>query len=181
MKRAPCLLSYCVLLIGCRSASLPATTDPALDNLLTKINERLQLMEAVARVKYQKKLPIADAAREEEMLERLAVKAKDVSFDPQSARWFFAAQIQAAKMVQEHHVQRWSAQAEPDPGNAEDLAVLRDRIDRLNDELIAALVEFRKHSFKRAQIEERAQRLIQGPGIDSTVRITAIRPLLERE
>lgn len=138
-------------------------------------------MEAVARIKYQQKLPIADSVREEEMLRRLEAKAMDASLPPKSTRWFFAAQIQAAKFVQESHLQRWQAQAEPDLGQAEDLAVLRERIDRLNDELIAALVEFRKHTSNRSRIEERARALIQGPGIDETVRTTAIRPLLEHD
>ena len=179
MRAMGSLILVSFAIAGCQSQQ-PAATDPALDHLLTKINERLALMEAVARNKYRKGLPAADSAREEEMLRAIAVKAEQAGLPPTNARWFFAAQIQAAKFVQESYFRRWK-EGGADAGQVEDLATLRERINQLNDELIAALGEFRKQPPARNRIEERARILIQGEAIDDAVRATAIRPLLEKD
>ena len=169
-------------LFGCQSQKpAPAAADPTLDQLLTKINERLALMEAVARSKYRKGLPAGDYHREQAMLQALDAKALDAALEPKFIRWFFAFQIEAAKRVQENHFRRWKSEGVSGANEVEDIGKLRERIDLLNDELIVALVEFRKHRANRNQIEERARVLIQGEGIDDAVRANAIRPLLELE
>jgi chorismate mutase-like protein len=178
MRSFSLFLAVGLALTGCRSQD-QAPVDPALDHLLSKMNERLILMEAVAKTKYRRGLPASDAAREETMLRALEAKAKEVSLKPTTVRWFFAAQIEAAKLVQENHFRRWKAEGGPDVGHEEDIFQLRKQIDQLNDELIAGLIEFRKHLTTRKRIEDRARELIKGEGIDDAVRSTAIRPLLE--
>jgi chorismate mutase-like protein len=180
MRSSLYVFAVSLVLTGCRSQERPPA-EPALDHLLGKMNERLNLMEAVARTKYRNGLPAADAAREETMLRALEVKAKEASLPPNTVRWFFAAQFEAAKLVQENLFHRWQADGAPTEGNDDDIFQLRQRIDQLNDELIKALIDFRKLKMGRKQIEERARELIQGAGIDDSVRSTAIRPLLERE
>ena len=61
-------------LAGCQS-NRPAPADIALDAVLAKMNERLGMMEAVARHKYRNGMPTADASREEAMLRGLEAKA----------------------------------------------------------------------------------------------------------
>lgn len=172
------LVTFGFILTGCRTP-VQAPADPALDHLLSKMNERLVLMEAVAKTKYRRGLPASDTVREESMLRALEAQAQETSLKPTTVRWFFAAQIEAAKLVQENHFRRWKAEGGPDAGHEEDIFKLRKQIDQLNEELIAGLVEFRKHLTTRKRIEDRARELIRGEGIDDAVRSTAIRPLLE--
>src|SRR5262245_39394913 len=62
-------------LSGCRPRS--STSSAALDRLLNLMRERLVLMHEVARWKWTEKRPIADPARERDLLDRLAARARD--------------------------------------------------------------------------------------------------------
>lgn len=173
------ILLVSFLTVGCCARNQPPA-NPALDHLLAKMNERLALMEKVAATKFRKGLPAADKSREETMLRAIEAKARDSDLPPTVVRWFFAAQIEAAKLVQENYFRHWKEAGEP-PADNGDIFELRQRIDQLNDELIALLRDYRKQPATRGRIEERARELIRGDGIDDAVRTTAIRPLLERD
>ena len=166
------------LLAGCNTAATNNRGEPALDHLLTKMNERLALMESVAKYKWTTAKPIADPDREAVLLSAMEEKAKASQFSPKDARWFFAAQIEAAKALQENHHLRWKQDEQTVPKEAADLAELRRRIDAVNDELLAALIEYRKHPVDRALVRRKASDLIVGEGINERVRSLAIQPLL---
>lgn len=180
MRRLSFLYVILLAVSGCASPKTQApASEPALDTILMKMNQRLALMEQVALFKYRKGLPAEDLAREQSMLNGLADRAAP-SLTPTAVRWFFSAQVQAAKMVQENHFHYWREHGAP-PDETPEMAKIREQIDAVNDDLIQALAAFRQHRPKRQRIQERAGELIRGNGIDDAVRSAAIRPLLEVE
>jgi chorismate mutase len=176
---------YSLLIIigvgGCQTAAPTAPApDLALDSILQKINERLALMESVAAYKRQQQKPVEDPTREAALLRDVEAKAASYQLSPKNVNSFFRAQIEAAKVVQENHLRRWSEEHRK-PDAPSDLNRLRQQIDRLNDELLAALTEWRKLPRDRTSIEKRAKELILGEGIDDKARSVAIQPLLEQD
>lgn len=168
------------ILAGCREVAPPAPTpaDPAVEAVLRKINERLALMEEVAAYKWAHGKEIDDPQREESMLRDLEAQAADHGLSPLSVRWFFSAQVEAAKQTQQNLHRHWG-EAAIAPDAPADLSDVRRKIDTVNNELLAAFAEARKKPPSRALIENVARAVIVGPGIDQKVRTTAIRPLLE--
>ena len=99
------------------------------------------------------------------------------------ARAFFAAQIEAAKLIQRADFRRWEADPPLPDAPAPDLATdLRPRIDGLNRDLLAALSRavprLRRDKGAGARILIRADTLLSGDGIDAAARVAAIRPLI---
>jgi hypothetical protein len=93
-------------------------------------------------------------------------------------RSFFAAQLEAARLVQQADFDRWKANKQ-EPFADKGLAVLRQRIDDLNRELIDALAELRPWLSGRTvqqALPQRAEEILTGNGL-AGVRETAIAPL----
>jgi chorismate mutase-like protein len=193
------LLGFFVLLLaGCgprpRDTPLPPTirhTGPAQETaappeavgrLLQLMRDRLALMHDVARSKWNSRRPVADLAREKAMLEDMAERGRAHGLDPAQTRAFFAAQVEAAKGVQEDDTRRWQAEGRGPFENPPDLPALRRRIDTLNLDLLAALASARPllhEEALRAAIPRWAEKAIAGEGISDAVRATAIRPLVQ--
>ena len=99
--------------------------------------------------------------------------------DPELVRSFFAAQMEAARLVQQADFDRWKANQQEPFADTTSLAVLRQRIDQLNRELIDALAEVRPwlsgQTVKQA-LPQRADEILTGNGL-ADVRETAIAPL----
>jgi chorismate mutase len=169
-----------VTLSGCRNDPGPPANDPAIDTVLERINDRLVLMEEVAKVKRKAGAPIADPKREQELIEKVKAQAEKHGLTPLGVQWFFLAQIEAAKHVQKNLLSRWKEEgAAPEPTAT--LEQLRQRIDIADEELLRALAEARKHPPAPSQIRRRANEIITAPFVDEKARATAIRPLLEKE
>src|SRR3954451_5733476 len=112
MKRR--LLPYliCLSIIpGCRPAPVPsaAPRTAALDELFGLMRDRLEVMHDVVRWKWGAGSPIEDPAREAALLDDLAERGKVLGLTPGATRAFFAAQIEAAKLVQRDDIRRWTA------------------------------------------------------------------------
>lgn len=156
--------------------------DPTIDRLLARMNERLALMPDVARWKRQAKRPVTDPAREAALLAEVADRGAARGFDPAFVRRFFAAQIDAAKEVQQAALDRWKTDGGGPVGPVRDLAALRVRIDRLNaaliDALVAADAALADVSVRRA-LPARARRLLTAAGVTDRVRAIAVAPLVE--
>lgn len=166
-----------------RPAAAEAVPDQAIDRLLELMRSRLDIMHQVAHGKWISKAPIEDPAREAALLEDIARRGVALGLDPAATRAFFAAQIEAAKLVQQTDLARWAADGRPPGGEAPDLArVLRPRIDSLNRALLAALAEAGVRPAKDAEaarrLRGRAESLLIGECIDEAVRAAAIRPLI---
>jgi chorismate mutase len=146
------------------------------------MRQRLLLMHDVARWKWNSKKPIADPAREHAFLEDIAERARRADLDPAWTRSFFAAQIEAAKLIQEADFRTWTAeQRGPFPDAADLSKSLRPRIDEVSHDLLGALVDLRPRRNDeqfRTIIQDRAPSVLTGRGIDDVVRRTALKPLV---
>ena len=191
MRRTSLPLLLCLSTIpACRPAPTPAppaaaevVTDPAFDRLLGLMRDRLAVMHDVARRKWADQSPIEDPGREATLLRDVADRGNALGLDPSTTRAFFAAQIEAAKLVQRADFRRWDADPPTPDSEAPDLVgVLRPRIDALNRDLLAALAQavprLRSDEDASARLRARADELLAGDGIDAAVRAAAIRPIL---
>src|SRR5262249_7834217 len=84
--------------------------DPAtLDRLLRLMEQRLALMHEVARWKWNAGQPVTDPQREPELLHSVVERGRGKGLDPDLVRPFFAAQLEAARFVQQADFDRWQA------------------------------------------------------------------------
>jgi chorismate mutase len=150
----------------------------AIDTLLQRMQQRLALMHDVARVKWNTKRPILDADRERVMLKDVVELGRLHHLDADRTRAFFTAQIEAAALIQEADFQRWQDERQPPFADVPDLTTLRQRIDQLNGELLAALAAARPYlgtAEGQKQLGSRSQEALGGFAVP--VREAAVRPL----
>jgi chorismate mutase len=151
----------------------------ALDRLLRLMGQRLALMHDVARWKWNAGQPITDPRREQELLHSVVERGRGKGLDPDLVRSFFAAQLGAARHVQQADFERWNANKQEPFAGTTSLAVLRQRIDDLNRELINALAELHpwlSGRTVRQALPQRAEEILTGNGV-ADVREMAIAPL----
>jgi chorismate mutase-like protein len=164
---------------GCQPADVPVAPrrDLAdLDRLLRLMERRLALMHEVARWKWNAAKPITDPERERELLQSVVERGRVKGLDADRVRSFFAAQMEAARLVQQADFDRWAAKKQEPFAGTTSLAVLRLQIDNLNRELIDALVEVRPGLTVQQALPQRAEEILTGNGM-AGVRETAIAPL----
>jgi chorismate mutase len=167
---------------GCRPANVPISPgrDLAdLDRLLRLMEQRLALMHDVAQWKWSEGEPITDPERERELLLSVVERGRAKGLDPDLVRSFFAAQMAAARLVQQADFDRWSAKEQRPFADTTSLTVLRQRIDQLNRGLIDALVEVSPRlsgPTVQQALPRRAEEILTGNGL-AGVRETAIAPL----
>lgn len=128
---------------GCRPApkQVPPTesSTQTVVHLVGLMRQRLDLMGDVARWKWNHEKPIADPAREKELLDEVSDRAAKRGLDRDLVRRFFAAQIEAAKLIQQAEHNRWRAAGQKTFADVPSLDELRRRIDTLNAGLLDAL------------------------------------------
>jgi chorismate mutase-like protein len=124
----------------------------ALGALERKIRERLDLMHEVARAKWNARRPVRDPEREAALLNDMIERGRALQLDPDFTRDFFTAQIEAAVRIQQADFQQWERDQQPPFSDAPSLAVLRERIDTLNQELLVALARARAERRSSANI-----------------------------
>jgi chorismate mutase len=169
---------------GCRPASVPVKPRrpdlATLDRLLRLMQQRLVLMHDVARWKWNKDLPITDPKRERELLQKVVELGRGKGLEADLVRSFFAAQMEAARLIQQADFERFKANKQKPFAGTKSLAVLRQRIDELNRELIDALAEVHltlsEPSVQQQALPQRAEEILTGNGL-AEVRETAIAPL----
>ncbi len=175
------LLLLSLAILGCRlGGGVPAARrDLAnLDRLLHLMEHRLTLMHDVARWKWNAGRPIADPDRERALLRSVVERGQGKGLDPNLLRSFFAAQMEAARLVQQANFDRWKEKKEKPP-TGKSLAELRKEIDQLNGELIDALAEVVPRLSRpevQRDLPQRAREILTGDGLDD-VRARAIAPL----
>lgn len=168
---------------GCAVYSIsrtPATraTPADIDALLDLMRQRLNLMHEVARWKWNAGKPIADPARERELLDRVATRGRVFGLPEDFVRRFFAAQIEAGKRIQGADFARWRAAGQGGFTGIRDLAAVRGQIDALNERLLAVLAKAAAGPIPPDSALQRAERLLVGDGIDEGVRSIVVAPLL---
>lgn len=141
------------LLAGPASATSERFADSAADvrEVADLIAARLELMEPVAAWKHAHSVAVTDAAREAKVLEATVRQAQALGVDPGPARDLFELQMQLARRIQEHHLQRWRTGGTRN-GPLRDLdSDLRPALDRIGANLLLAiylaLPEFEREDF----------------------------------
>ena len=176
------LLVVSVAASGCRPAELPIAPRSELfhlDRLLRLMEQRLALMHDVARWKWKAGKPIEDPKRESESLQVVVERSRGKGIHPDLVRSFFAAQMAAARLVQQADFDRWKAKEQEPLADTASLEVLRQRIDQLNGELIDALADvspWLSGLTVQQALPQRAEEILSGNGLAS-VRDTTIAPL----
>jgi chorismate mutase-like protein len=176
------LLMVALTVGGCRPADVPDRPGrdlAALDRLLRLMAQRLALMHDVARWKWNARQPVTDSKRERALLQSVVARGQDKGLEPDLVRLFFAAQIKAARLVQQADFDRWKASKQQSFADTTSLAMLRQRIDEVNRELIHALAEVCPRLAERTvqqALPRRAEEILTGDGL-AEVRETAIAPL----
>ncbi|MFF4604705.1 chorismate mutase [Streptomyces sp. NPDC001339] len=101
--------------------------------------ERLALGDLVAAAKWGTGSPIDDPAREQQVLDAVAERARQLGADPEATVRIFRDQIEASKIVQRGLHRRWDADPAQAPAGRPDLGEIRKEINRVNGELVRAL------------------------------------------
>lgn len=128
----------------------PLAPSPA-QRLAKRIDERLALMPDVARYKWNRGQAIEDPPREQALLDSIKLQAPRYGLDPARAVAFFAAQIEASKVLQRELFFAWRANGQGEFASTRDLANdIRPKLDALNPQLLAALAAFEGRAERRA-------------------------------
>ncbi|MBY0527093.1 MAG: gamma subclass chorismate mutase AroQ [Gemmataceae bacterium] len=155
-----------------------ATDRAALDTLLERMAQRLELMHDVSRVKWNTQRPVRDSERERALVEDMVKRGTSLQLDAEFTGAFFTAQIEAAVQVQEADFQKWRAENQPAFVDAPTLDMLRERIDAINGELLTALPRARSYLQTEEGQEYLARRAGKALGaFPEVIRDTALRPL----
>ncbi|MFC6839561.1 chorismate mutase [Xanthomonas theicola] len=136
LTRALTALLAGAVLLGC---AMPARSATVLEPLLDRIVERNAIGDQVALSKWDSGKPVLDATREAAVLASVREQASAHGVDADDAVRFFGMQIESNKLVQYQLLARWRLRGRaPDQPRA-DLAVLRERLNRLQGEMLDGL------------------------------------------
>jgi chorismate mutase len=167
-----------LLLVRPTAATTPTGTD-ALMTLLALMRERLDLMVQVARSKWNTGSSVEDLAREKSLADDVAELAPRYGLSPQLAAKFFRAQIEAAKLVESALIVRWTrAHAGTFAEAPDQRAVIRPKIDRLTEKLLAALAAVAS-ALKRDDAERITEAARLPDEVMGLAMTRALQPLLE--
>ncbi len=112
----------------------------AVRRIATLINERLSMMPDVARYKWNSGGAIEDPPREQQLLDSVRQQALQQGLPAARVTAFFAAQIEAAKVVQRELFEQWRLSGQGKFDSVVDLAAqIRPRLDSLNPQFLEAL------------------------------------------
>ncbi|WMW80776.1 gamma subclass chorismate mutase AroQ [Undibacterium cyanobacteriorum] len=154
------------------------------DPLRDLMVQRLNLMEDVAKHKWNQGLPIEDLQREQQVVANLGQQAAALGISPAWAEAFFRAQIEAAKQLQSAYFEQWQRQGITKFENVVSLEqVTRPKLDQLTGQLLQelartwpGLLDQRQHSRLLASM----QRISASQAISSALQ-TAQQPLVSTQ
>ncbi|AZF29861.1 Periplasmic chorismate mutase I precursor [Pseudomonas sp. R4-35-07] len=132
-------LVFALLFVSAGACAAPPTLEP----LLNSIAERLEIADQVALSKWDSHKPVEDKKREQEVIASVVAQAPSYKLDPASTEQFFAAQIEANKLVQYTHLSDWQFQGKaPDDPRPDLIKQIRPRLDELQKRLLQQLADF---------------------------------------
>ncbi len=135
-------LALLTLLLADNACAAPATLSP----LLASIEERLAIADQVALSKWDSHKPVEDRPREREVIAGAVARAPAYKLDGAAVEQFFAAQIEANKLVQYAHLSEWTLQGQaPDAPRPDLVGQIRPQLDRLQKRLLRQLADFSPH------------------------------------
>ncbi|MGN8275439.1 chorismate mutase [Pseudomonas sp. SMN5] len=135
-----CLALSAALMAAAAEAS-PAPE--ALTPLLNAIGERIALANQVALSKWDSQKPVEDRQREREVIAAAVAQAPAYKLTGETVEAFFAAQIEANKMVQYIELSDWALEGKaPDLPRPDLVGEIRPQLDRLQKRLLQQLADF---------------------------------------
>ncbi|MGH8385102.1 MAG: chorismate mutase [Pseudomonas sp.] len=141
--RLPLLLSCALLGLLSSGAHAAETAAPdSLQPLLATINERLNIADEVALIKWDSGKPIQDTAREVQIITNARKQAVAHKLDPDEVADFIAAQIEANKLVQYGLLAVWQAAHKAPDQPRPDLNQIRPKLDELQTRLLQQYADF---------------------------------------
>ncbi|MEV0601992.1 chorismate mutase [Streptomyces sp. NPDC050315] len=123
------------------SAAHPGGPYAVLRPIVALSAERLATADLVAAAKWGTGSPIDDPAREQQVLDAVAQRARELGADPDRTVAVFRDQIEANKIVQRGLHRRWAADPAQAPTTRPDLNEVRKEINRINEGLVRALAD----------------------------------------
>lgn len=161
-------LLFGIVLLAMRLGAAPQFVQEAelIDRVIDLVDRRLALMPEVAAIKFQRQQPIADPAREREVIEQSVADAQAMHLDGEGARAFFSVQIRMARAVQEQLFEGWRARSEQPPAARDLVTVLRPQLDAIGREMLPAvyLASTALTDTPEAALRPRIARLRSHPG-----------------
>ncbi|MBO1537532.1 chorismate mutase [Pseudomonas sp. OA65] len=134
-------LSAALLASTAEAASTRAPDD--LTPLLNAIGERLAIADQVALSKWDSGKPVEDRQREREVIAGAVAQAPAYKLSGETVEAFFAAQIEANKMVQYINLSDWALDGKaPDLPRPDLVGEIRPQLDRLQKRLLQQLADF---------------------------------------
>jgi cyclohexadienyl dehydratase len=140
-RRGTSWLILALLFLAARLSAAPQFVRDAelIERVIDLMDRRLAIMPEVAAIKFQQQKPIADPAREQQVLEQSVADARAMHLEADAARAFFSVQIQMARAVQEHLFAQWRAGNTQPPAARDLVKELRPELDALGRELLPAV------------------------------------------
>ncbi|MES2691987.1 MAG: gamma subclass chorismate mutase AroQ [Verrucomicrobiota bacterium] len=134
-------LAAALLFFAVRLAAAPhfASEAELVGRVVDLMDRRLAVMPEVAAIKFQQQKPIADPAREREVIEQSVADARAMQLDGEAARAFFSVQILMARAIQEQLFERWQAGTVKPPAARDLVKYLRPELDALGRQLLPAV------------------------------------------
>lgn len=125
-------------LFMCSNVFAGSVSSVSLDAIATALNERMQVMKAVAGYKALHHLPVEDLPREQVVLDHMLQNAQQAGLEPHSVEPFVHALMNASKAIQYRYRADWLSA--PDKGfTVTDLAGTRQQIEQLDTRLLTAI------------------------------------------
>jgi chorismate mutase len=125
-------------LFMCSNVFAGSVSSVSLGSLSSALNERMQVMKAVAGYKALHHLPIEDLPREQVVLDNMLQNAQQAGLDPHSVEPFVHALMNASKAIQYRYRADWLSA--PDSAvPVRDLTETRQQIQQLDTQLLTAI------------------------------------------
>lgn len=133
----------CLALSAVLLNTVAEAAPPALVPLLDTIGERLAIADQVALSKWDSHKPVEDRLREREVIAAAVAQAPAYKLTDDTVEAFFAAQIEANKLVQYAHLSDWRLQGKaPDSPRPDLVGKIRPQLDQLQNHLLQQLANF---------------------------------------
>jgi len=136
---ATLLAAVPLLLLSTPATSAAAFPAEGLQSLTDVLAERLATADTVAAVKWRTGSPVADPARETQVIAATQRAAIVLGITPERAGTFVRDQIDVGKVIQSIVLARWHADPATAPTAPEEIAPIRERITALTSAAITHL------------------------------------------
>lgn len=118
---------------------LPEDAGRGLDRVVQLSTARVLLADRVAAAKIATGAPVTDPPREAAVIAAARTDADRDRVDPEWVARVFGDQIAAGTRVQNDLIEQWTERPDTRPAQRPDLSTVRPELDRIGDDLVAAM------------------------------------------